>query len=286
MQDEHAELPSGVGLTAVGVAYIRAAETQRDDRLFDDPLAEEFVHASGWTIPPDSAEAVESQRGYWAMLQHWVIVRTRFLDELVLEAARDGCGQVVLLGAGLDARAYRLGWPEGVRLFEIDVPEVLDFKEHVLRRCNAEPRCARTTVRADLLEDWRTPLQASGFRSSETAVWVAEGLLIYLTTEQNDRLLSEVTELSAGGSAIGITLRTHVDEEPVADRSMTSSGRQPTFRTMWKSRAPDDPTAWLEGHGWQPEIFHARERGDAYGRPVPDPEYQQTSLLVRATRLG
>ena len=115
-----------VGLTAVGVAAVRAAETERAERLFTDPLAAGFVRAAGpGRRRPDRPEG----RHRHASLVAWVIVRTRFLDDLVLDACARGCRQVVILGAGLDARAFRLGWPDKPRVFEIDLPQVLEFKE-------------------------------------------------------------------------------------------------------------------------------------------------------------
>ncbi|HEY2427576.1 MAG TPA: SAM-dependent methyltransferase, partial [Acidimicrobiales bacterium] len=112
-----AGLPAGVGRTAIGVAALRAAESERSDRLFADPYAARFVAAAEW-VPGATSPA----------LAVWVAIRTRFLDELVLDATSGKCRQVVLLGAGLDTRAFRLDWPAGVRVFEVDVPDVLDFK--------------------------------------------------------------------------------------------------------------------------------------------------------------
>jgi len=281
------ELPSGVGLTAVGVAYIRAGESQRDDRLFDDQLAARFVAASGWSVPDGAMDADEATRGYWGALVQWVVVRTRFLDEQVLEAAANGCRQFVLLGAGLDTRAFRLDWPAGAYMFELDLPDVLGFKENVLRDSGAVARCARTAISTDLLGAWPEALTSGGFRADRPAMWVAEGLLIYLTPEQNDTLLREVTKLSAAGSVLALTLRTHSDREPVIDQSMAEGPtREPTFRTMWKSRAPDDPAGWLEEHGWDAESFDAYARATDYGRPIPRAPEQRTALLVRAFRRG
>jgi methyltransferase (TIGR00027 family) len=130
------DAPQGVGMTAVGVAYLRALETTRPDRLFADPLAGEFVKASGWT-PPDGtedhlADLSGDVRSFWGTIAQSAIVRTRFLDDFVIDACAAGVRQFVILGAGLDARAFRLDWPSGVRLFELDVDEVIAFKERVL----------------------------------------------------------------------------------------------------------------------------------------------------------
>ncbi|MGZ4735604.1 MAG: class I SAM-dependent methyltransferase [Acidimicrobiia bacterium] len=99
--DDEVHLPE-VGATAVGIAAFRALESARPDRLFDDPLATQFVAASGWSLSARWAEAVvdDSTRRYFEAVQRWAVVRTRFLDDFVVAACSDGCRQVVLLGAG------------------------------------------------------------------------------------------------------------------------------------------------------------------------------------------
>ena len=113
----------GVAATALAVAAIRAEETARPDRLFADPLAAAFVAASGWS----PSRAADDRRA--VLLRAWVVARTVFLDDLLASACREGRRQVVLLGAGLDVRAFRLPWPPGVRCFELDTADVLDHKD-------------------------------------------------------------------------------------------------------------------------------------------------------------
>jgi methyltransferase (TIGR00027 family) len=137
-----------------------------------------------------------------AIFEAHVAIRTRFLDDYLLAATAAGCRQVVLLAAGMDTRAYRLGWPAGTRLFEIDQPDVLAFKNAVLNSRGAVPRCDRAALAADLREDWTDTLLGSGLRPIERTAWLAEGLLIYLTAEEADRLLTATTGLSAPGSRI------------------------------------------------------------------------------------
>src|SRR5207302_7811291 len=115
------------------------------------------------------------------VLAQSVIVRTRFLDDLLADAWLGGCRQVVILGAGLDTRAFRLSWPPESHCFELDLPPVLAFKDDVLRRPAVTPDCERVVVPADLLADWRPALLEAGFRPTEAAVWIAEGLLIYFS---------------------------------------------------------------------------------------------------------
>jgi len=150
MSDSGAALPA-VGLTAVGVAAIRAAESERSERLFSDPFAAGFVGAAS---SRNRLEKSAERRGRRPSLAAWVVVRTRFLDDLVLDACARGCLQVVILGAGLDARAFRLDWPDNLRVFELDLPQVLDFKQQVVRTEGWHPACERITVPVDLSDDW------------------------------------------------------------------------------------------------------------------------------------
>jgi methyltransferase (TIGR00027 family) len=277
---------SEVEMTSVGVAHIRAVETARPDRLFADPLAAEFVSASGWSPPdrpPDAvAEAVSSR--FRDAIRRSVVVRTRFLDEFVLDACDAGCRQVVLLGAGMDARAYRLSWPAGVRVFELDLADVLAFKERVLGALAARAGCERIAVPSDLAGNWPPALVAAGLRTEEPAAWIAEGLLIYFTDDQNDRLLGRVSELSAPGSRLGLTLGTRglierLDEAP-------SMAELAPVTAMWKSTAPEYPGEWLTRYGWRADVFDAAERAEAYGRPEPVSGEGRSPLgwLVSATR--
>ncbi|MFD9590743.1 class I SAM-dependent methyltransferase [Streptomyces sp. NPDC059980] len=261
--------PSGVWATAVGVARVRARETRRENPLFLDPLAEAFTVAGGLPVDgePLHAPADEAARRRWGGIGLSIVVRTRFLDELLGDAAAAGCRQVVLLGAGMDSRAYRLDWPSGTRLFEIDTAEPLDFKESVLRTERAEPRCKRITVPVDLRDDWPGALSASGHDPALPTVWIAEGLLIYLPQDAVDRLLGQVGELSASGSRMGLTL----GQPGVLERFAQDTG---TPASMWLSEMPSDPVTWLDGLGWDARAYTLRERAAAYGRPVATPEAQ------------
>ncbi|MFI5997761.1 class I SAM-dependent methyltransferase [Streptomyces sp. NPDC051362] len=261
--------PSGVWATAVGVARVRARETRRENPLFLDPLAEAFAVAGGLPVEgePLHAPVDEAARRRWGAVGLSIVVRTRFLDELLGDAVAAGCRQVVLLGAGMDSRAYRLDWPSGTRLFEIDTAEPLDFKESVLRAERAEPHCERITVPSDLRDDWPGALSASGHDPALPTVWIAEGLLIYLPQDAVDRLLGQVGELSASGSRMGLTL----GQPGVLERFAQDTG---TPASMWLSEMPSDPVTWLDGLGWDARAHTLRERAAAYGRPVATPEEQ------------
>jgi methyltransferase (TIGR00027 family) len=288
--------PQGVGMTAVGVAYLRALETTRPDRLFADPLAGEFVKASGWA-PPDGtenhlADVSDEIRSFWGTIAQSAIVRTRFLDDFVIDACAADVRQFVILGAGLDARAFRLDWPSGVRFFELDVDDVMRFKERVIVSVGAKPRVQRIVVLSDLRGDWLSDLTAAGFHASTPTAWIAEGLLIYLTEVENEVLLVSISRSSAPGSRLAMTLggRGSLDVPGAAsDFPMNDDaplGSYASVNAMWKSEAPDDPAAWLAQHGWKADVFSARERAAAYGRPLPDnaPE-SATRSLVCAVRV-
>ena len=192
------DVPSGVGATAIGVAAMRAAESERQDRLFEDPLARAFVTGAGW--PRIGVEDVEPERRAGLIaLSAWVSARTRFLDDLLLDATNEGVRQVVLLGAGLDARAFRLPWPDGVRIFELDTAAMLDFKQRVVDGIAAQPRAQRAVIRIDLREDWPGALRAAGFDPDAPVAWVVEGLLVYLDEASVERVMNEIGALSAPG---------------------------------------------------------------------------------------
>jgi methyltransferase (TIGR00027 family) len=258
------DAPTGVGTTAIGVAALRAAESERPDRLFEDPLARAFVSGAGW--PRVGIEDVEPERRAGLIaLATWVTARTRFLDDLLLDAAARGVRQVVLLGAGLDARAFRLDWPSHTRLFELDTPEILGFKERVLDEARAQPRCARVVIPIDLRKDWPATLRAAGFDAAPAA-WVAEGLLVYLEEDAVERVLSDIGALSAPGSRIGITASTGASIDDL--RRSVGEG----VSSLWVSAPPSDPVAWMAEHDWTATVTEARDLLTAHGRAFPEPD--------------
>lgn len=249
-----------VGRTAVGVAGLRARESRRPDRLFDDPYAAAFFEAGRSGLP----EASPSGGDLRAFFASQVVIRTRFYDEFLLGA---GCAQVVVLAAGLDARAFRLAWPAGTRLFELDLPEVLAFKDDVLARQGAEPSCDRIVVPADLREDWASALRDAGFDASVPAVWLAEGLLVYLSRDEADRMLTTVTGLSAPGSTVAFE---HHPAETAG--SLAASGFE-HVTGLWKGGLGVKAPEWLREHGWEPATVTRAELAADYGRPadgIPD----------------
>jgi methyltransferase (TIGR00027 family) len=198
------DLATSVGATATMVAAQRALAS--DETLIDDPFAAPLVRAVGLDvyvrlvngeIPVGSDSEFDPHR-----MARGMACRTRFYDQYFLDAAESGIGQVVILASGLDARAYRLPWPAGTVVYEVDMPEVIEFKTLTLKELGAEPTAERRTVAVDLRDDWAAALRAAGFDAQAPAAWSAEGLLVYLPDEAQDALFDNITALSAPGSRL------------------------------------------------------------------------------------
>lgn len=198
------DLATSVGATATMVAAQRAVSNEH--KLIDDPYAAPLVRAVGidvyvrlvnGEIPVGGETNFDPVRMAEAMA-----TRTRFYDQFFLSAAQGGVAQAVILAAGLDARAYRLPWPAGTVVYEVDMPDVIEFKTLTLGDLGAEPRAERRTVAVDLRDDWASALRAAGFDPKAPSAWSAEGLLVYLPDEAQDALFDNVTELSAPGSQL------------------------------------------------------------------------------------
>lgn len=203
------DLASSVGATATLVAAARALATNSEDPIIDDPFAAPLVRAVGvefFTKLVDGAtDPAQFGAGYgptMSQLTNGMAARTRFFDDFFRDAGKAGIRQAVILAAGLDSRAYRLVWPAGTVVFEIDQPDVIEFKTRTLAGLGAEPTAQRRTVSIDLREDWPAALRAAGFDPSLATAWLAEGLLIYLPPEAQDKLFDTIHELSAPGSAV------------------------------------------------------------------------------------
>ncbi|WP_137814378.1 SAM-dependent methyltransferase [Gandjariella thermophila] len=246
------------------IARARAEESDREDALFRDPLAGGFLDAAGL---PDGLDRVNDFGG------PNFVLRTRYFDDQLLDAAEAGCRQVVLLAAGLDTRAFRLPWPDGTRLFELDLPELLSFKERVIAESEAAPACERAVVRADLRDDWSVPLLDAGFQPNEPTAWLAEGLLMFLRPEDNDRLLARIGSLSPPGSRLALE---HVNRAFHQSPDMRAVHRRfALIQASWYATV-EDPRAWLAGHGWRARVQPGEDLARRLGRPVPrvyDPEH-------------
>ena len=198
------DLATSVGATATMVAAQRAVSN--DAGLIDDPFAAPLVRKVGidvyvrlvnGQIPVTDGIDFDPAR-----MARGMAVRTRFYDRFFVDATRSGIRQAVILAAGLDARAYRLPWPQGTVVYEVDLPEVIEFKTSTLRDHGAEPTVERRTVAVDLRDDWPAALQAAGFDPKAPSAWSAEGLVVYLPPEAQDALFGNITELSAPKSQL------------------------------------------------------------------------------------
>ncbi|HVP59033.1 MAG TPA: SAM-dependent methyltransferase [Myxococcaceae bacterium] len=224
----------GAALTALWVAAWRADESERPDALFRDSYARTLAG-------PEGFELLEAARELALVEAPFVPVRTVFFDQRIVPGS-----QVVLLGAGMDARAFRLQWRTGTRVFEVDLPEVLALKEQ--RLGGASPRCIRIPVPADLTGDWVVALERRGFRPELPSVWLLEGLLLYFDESFVTSLLARVDALSAVGSTlladiIGWTMLWMPQLQPLHD-FVRELGAPWKFGT-------DEPEELLEPLGWE-----------------------------------
>jgi methyltransferase (TIGR00027 family) len=288
------DLASSVGATATMVAAARALASSETDAIIDDPYAASLVQAVGldFFIRLVDGEVVpEAEDGGERDLQletDSIAVRTRFFDDFFLNAARDGVRQSVILAAGLDARAYRLAWPPGSVVYEVDQPKVVEFKSAAMANLGAAPAADRRTVAIDLREDWPEALRRSGFDATQPTSWSAEGLLMYLPPEAQDRLFDNITELSAPGSKLATEY--HGD----SGRTMTERAQQ--FNKRWANLGCDidlsglffdgersNVVDYLTDRGWQVSTRPRREFFADYGRVFPDDEESQLRNIIAVT---
>ncbi|MCM6772104.1 SAM-dependent methyltransferase [Nocardia sp. CDC159] len=269
------EILSGAPLTAVGVAVVRARETARPDRLYADPLAQEFVDAAeaGYTAPDAPPGAAELWANALALADAVYESRTlgvRLVDDELRAAAEAGFEQVVSLGAGLDTYAFRLELPDSLRLFEVDLPGLFEFKEVVLAAAEAEPCCERIVVPADLRADWSAALLDKGFRPEVPTTWI-DHVVGFLPRADARREIVTVTELSAPASRYGFPViggdgfAAVVRAAPGADRIFPA----PSAPSVETGPGPD-AREWLESLGWRTDFRELAEAVAAYGRAVPD----------------
>ena len=198
------DLATSVGATATMVAAQRALASAAG--LIDDPFAAPLVRAVGidvYTRLVNGEIPVTDDTEFDpARMARGMAVRTRFYDQFFVDATRSGIRQAVIVAAGLDVRAYRLPWPQGTVVYEVDLPNVIDFKTSTLSKQGAAPTAERRTVAVDLRDDWPAALAAAGFDPQAPSAWSAEGLVVYLPPEAQDALFDNITALSAPGSQL------------------------------------------------------------------------------------
>ncbi|MFK0121035.1 class I SAM-dependent methyltransferase [Streptomyces sp. NPDC090994] len=269
----------GVGVTALMVAAARAIETHRHDTLARDVYAEHFVRAApvsaGWPVRPHQVPDGDANP-LWGRFARYFGLRTRVLDDFLLRAVHTGdARQVVLLGAGLDARAFRLDWPPGCVVFEIDREGVLAFKHQVLDGLPATPKAARVPVPIDLREDWAGALADAGFDTAAPSVWLAEGLLFYLPAAAETHLIGMVDQLSAAGSALAFEVKLDKDLLEHRDSPLyTSTTRQIgiDLLDLFRREPRPDSAGDLVRKGWSTSVRTPYDFTRRHGRgPLPEP---------------
>ncbi|KQH80132.1 SAM-dependent methyltransferase [Mycobacterium gordonae] len=286
------EITQSVGSTALGVAAARAAETESENPLIRDPFARVFLDAVGdgmWSLYADPkllAQASEIDPQVQAraqMLVDFMATRTAFFDEFFLRAADSGVRQVVILAAGLDARAWRLPWPDGTVVYELDQPKVLEFKTATLERHGATPTAQLVNVPIDLRQEWPKALMDAGFDPGLPSAWSAEGLVRYLPAQAQDLLFERIDALSAPGSwlASNVPGEGFVDPDLVqrqreemqrmrAVAAQVTDADMPAVEDLWYAEERTALPEWLRERGWEASAVDFPGLMARYGRNVAD----------------
>jgi len=266
-------LPANLGktdlaATALFVAAVRARESERINPLFRDELSALLAgpEGRGWLAASEADPASNYHRDSFPYLE----VRTRFFDDWATKAIRErNARQLVLLGAGMDTRAFRLPWPNDLQFWELDTPELFGLKEARLQSAGVRLACDRVVVETDLTSgDWVGQLLARGFKEGRPTVWLAEGLFQYLTASDVDQVLEGAVSLSSQGSRLGAEI---ISEEFLRRRSNQRYLLRRKERGTPMVFGIDDPGALFRSHGWRAdERVGAVEAAIALGRwPAP-----------------
>jgi methyltransferase (TIGR00027 family) len=287
------EITESVGATALGVAAARAAETESANPLIQDPFARVFLDAVGdgvWSwhlaeeLPGEVLEAEPELPLQRDAMVSYMATRTKFFDSFFLTAATAGIKQAVILAAGLDARSWRLAWPDGVTVYELDQDRVLDFKQSTLADHGAKPAVNRVEVAVDLRQDWPKALQEAGFDPSQPSVWSAEGLMPYLPNAAQELLFERIHDLAAPGSRVAVEALgpTFNDEELRAKRrarmdrvrsvmAKVQPGREvPRTDDLWYFEDREPVGEWFARHGFRVTVTPAAELMADFGRGVDE----------------
>jgi len=279
------------------VAAARAVASREPSPLIDDPYAAPLVRAVGiefftrfadGELNLDHVDKSNTAR----LMTTAMAVRTKFFDDFFTDAAANGIRQAVILASGLDARPYRLPWPDGTVVYEIDQPQVIEFKTTTMSAIGATPSAERRAVAIDLRHDWPAALRRSGFDDTAPTAWSAEGLLVYLPPEAQDRLFDNIAALSAPGSRLATEFH--------PDAGASIGERAAALRSEWQEHGFDVNLAdlfypgernnvvdYLAEHGWTVSAQPRPELFKDYGKEFPDTDELaplRNSLAVIATR--
>jgi methyltransferase (TIGR00027 family) len=304
------KITESVGVAALGVAAARAADTESENPLINDPFARVFLDAAGdgmwnWFVTTDlPREILAAEPGMPLMIRgtrDYVASRTVFFDQFFLRANNAGVRQAVILAAGLDARAWRLPWLGGTTVYELDQPGVLEFKVSTLQQRGVRPRSNLVDVPVDLRQDWPAALQQAGFDISAPTAWTVEGLLPYLPAATQDLLFERIQTLTAAGSRIAV-------EAPGPDfnnadarerqrlmmqrfRALKGQLGRPDFghdlrdfEQVWYFEDRTDVGEWLRDRGWKVSVQTAEEMMARYDRHPPEGIEAPRNLFVSAER--
>ncbi len=289
------DLATSVGATATGVAVGRALASRGDNPLINDPFAEPLVRAVGVdfftrlvTGELDPGEVDGNRAWGMARMRDMMAVRTRFFDEFFMAAADAGVRQAVILASGLDARAYRLAWPAGTTVFEIDQAQVIEFKTATMAKLGATPTADRRAVPVDLRHDWPAALRAAGLDPARPTAWSAEGLMPFLPPDAQDRLLDNITALSAAGSQLAT--------ENLADagravpmmaarmREVTDRWREHGFDVemtdLWYPGDRTDVVDYLGTRGWRTATISVAELLADHGLSLQTNDEEEAAMLA------
>jgi methyltransferase (TIGR00027 family) len=258
------DLATSVGATATMVAAGRARATRADNPLIEDRFAEPLVRAVGvdfftrWASGELDPVDVDIPGAAWGMqrMTDTLAARTRYIDAFFSRAADAGIRQVVILASGLDARAYRLPWAAGTTVYEIDQPQVIEFKAATIAELGSKPTADVRAVPIDLRHDWPTALREAGFDTGRPAAWAAEGLLGFLPSDAQDRLLDNVTALSAAGSQLvaEVFLNSGANQQALnaATGRWRENGLDVELENLGFPGERNDVATYLADRGWHP----------------------------------
>jgi methyltransferase (TIGR00027 family) len=293
-EDDQWDIVSSVGYTALLVAGWRALHAVSPQPLVRDEYAKVFIAASkdpylaGVLANPGTTEDETAFPRLYG-------VQTRFFDDFFAAAGDAGIRQAVIVAAGLDSRAYRLEWPNGTTVFEVDLPKVLDFKARVLAEQGAAPKARRIEVAADLRTDWTTPLKTTGFDPQSPSAWSVEGVLPYLTDDAQTALFTRITQLCAPGSRVAVgALGSRLDREQLAALEADHPGVNMSGDVDFSAltyEPKSDPAEWLAAQGWAvAPVRNTLELQAGYGMTPPDVDVKidrfMHSQYITAIRSG
>ena len=309
-QDDTWDIASSVGTTAVMVAAARARETESPEPLIRDPYARLLVTGADtgvWSkfldasmqerigaADPEAAAMFDNMLSYQA-------VRTHFFDSFFAEAVDAGVRQVVILASGLDSRGYRLAWPGGTVVFEIDQPKVLEYKAATLAEHGVRPSADCREVAIDLREDWQSALRANGFRDDEPSAWVAEGLLIYLPATAQEQLFTGIDALSCPGSRLALeegrpmdmdAFKAKVEQAKVEQAKVEGAkvegakavgDMRGQFWQMVYNEQCAPAAQWFSQRGWTVEATALTDYLTAVDRPLAAVEPEVVNMITSIT---